>query len=169
MEYDKISNRRNFLKAMKYGAVLVLTLFWFSGCRGYVARQESGHDQRTIRFGLCADVHKDVIHDADARLKTFIDRMNREEVDFIVQLGDFCRPYDYNRGFLDIWNQFEGPRYHVLGNHDTDGGFTRKQTLEFWGSKDKYYSFDLDGYHFVVLDGNDKKKQGAASGYPTAP
>ncbi len=53
-----------------------------------------------------------------------------------------------------------------MGNHDTDGGFTREQTLEFWGAKDKYYSFDLGGYHFVVLDGNDKKKQGAVSGYP---
>jgi len=92
--------------------------------------------------------------------------MNREKVDFIMQLGDFCRPYDYNRGFLDIWNQFQGPRFHVLGNHDTDGGFTREQTLEFWGTKDKYYSFDLGGYHFIVLDGNDKKKQGAAGGYP---
>jgi len=111
-------------------------------------------------------VHKDVIHDADIRLKIFIDRMNREKVDFIMQLGDFCRPYDYNQGFLDIWNQFQGPRFHVLGNHDTDGGFTREQTQEFWGAKDKYYSFDLGGYHFVVLDGNDKKKQGAASGYP---
>jgi predicted phosphodiesterase len=91
--------------------------------------------------------------------------MNREKVDFIMQLGDFCRPYDYNQDFLDIWNQFQGPRFHVLGNHDTDGGFTREQTLEFWGAKDKYYSFDLSGYHFVVLDGNDKK-QGAACGYP---
>jgi predicted phosphodiesterase len=163
---NNIYNRRHVLKAFEYGSILVLTLFWLSGCRGNMAGQEGGHKQHIIRFGLCADVHKDVIHDADARLKTFIDRMNREKVDFIMQLGDFCRPYDFNQGFLDIWNQFEGPRYHVLGNHDTDGGFTREQTLEFWGTKDKYYSFDLDGYHFVVLDGNDKKEQGAASGYP---
>lgn len=163
---NSISNRRHILKAFGYGSILVLTLFWLSGCRGNASDQEGGHNLRTIRFGLCADVHKDVIHDADARLKTFIDRMNREKVDFIMQLGDFCRPYDYNQGFLDIWNQFKGPRYHVLGNHDTDGGFTREQTLEFWGTKDKYYSFDLGGCHFVVLDGNDKKKQGPASGYP---
>jgi predicted phosphodiesterase len=119
---------------------------------------------RTIRFGVCADVHKDVMPDADARLRTFVDRMNREPVDFIVQLGDFCRPIDMNRDFLGIWNRFKGPRYHVLGNHDTDGGFTRDQTLRFWGMPSKYYSFDIGAYHFVVLDGNDKK-EGAASGY----
>ena len=159
-------NLRHVLRTFEYGSILFLTLLWLSGCYGNMDNQEGEHKLRTIRFGLCADVHKDVIHDADTRLKTFIDRMNREKVDFIMQLGDFCRPYDYNQGFLDIWNQFEGPRYHVLGNHDTDGGFTREQTLEFWGAKEKYYSFDLDGYHFVVLDGNDKKEHGPASGYP---
>ncbi len=161
---NSISNRRHGLRAFGYGSILALTLLWLSGWRGNVTSQKSGLNQHTIRFGLCADVHKDVVHDADIRLKTFIDRINREKVDFITQLGDFCRPYDYNQGFLDIWNQFEGPRYHVLGNHDTDGGFTREQTLKFWGTKDKYYSCGLDGYHFVVLDGNDKKEQGAASG-----
>lgn len=163
---NNIFNRRRILKAFKYWSILVLVLFWLSGCHGNMANQEDAHKQRIIRFGLCADVHKDVIHDADTRLKTFIERMNLEKVDFIMQLGDFCRPYEFNQGFLDIWNQFEGSRYHVLGNHDTDGGFTREQTLEFWGAKDKYYSFDLNGCHFVVLDGNDKKEQGAASGYP---
>ena len=163
---SSLYNLRHVLKAFEYGSILFLTLFLLSGCHDNMARQEGKHKPRTIRFGLCADVHKDIIHDADTRLKIFIDRMNREKVDFIMQLGDFCRPYDYNQDFLDIWNQFEGPRYHVLGNHDTDGGFTREQTLEFWWAKEKYYSFDLDGYHFIVLDGNDKKEQGPASGYP---
>ena len=43
----------------------------------------------------------------------------------------------------------------MLGNHDTDGGFTRQQAMDFWGMKSRYYSFDKSGYHFVVLDGND--------------
>ena len=38
-----------------------------------------------VRFGVCADVHKDIMHDADARLRAFVDRMNRERVDFVVQ------------------------------------------------------------------------------------
>ena len=156
---NRIYCRRDFLKASGYITAVGL----LGGCQTQLSDQASS-DSSTIRFGLCADVHKDIMHDSDARLQTFIDRMNEENVDFIMQLGDFCRPYDYNLGFLNIFNQFNGPRYHVLGNHDMDGGFTREQTLKYWSVQDKYYSFDNSGYHFVVLDGNDKKV-GAAPGY----
>jgi len=105
-----------------------------------------------------------VIHDADDRLGVFVERMNNVGVDFILQLGDFCRPYERNRPFLDIWNRFAGPRHHVLGNHDMDGGFTHEQTMAYWQMPVKYHSFDAQGYHFVVLDGNDKK-QDPAPGY----
>ncbi len=44
----------------------------------------------------------------------------------------------------------------VVGNHDMDGGFNRKKVVKFWNAIDQYYSFDNKGYHFVVLDGNDK-------------
>lgn len=115
-----------------------------------------------LRFGVIADVHKDVMHDADERLRVFVDEMSREKVDFIIQLGDFCVPIDANLAFLDIWNSFDGPRHHVLGNHDTDGSsdhperFTREETVEYWGMKDRFYSFDARGVHVVVLDGNDQ-------------
>jgi 3',5'-cyclic AMP phosphodiesterase CpdA len=113
-------------------------------------------DQATVRFGICADVHKDIMHDADRRLGVFVARTKREKGDFIVQLGDFCRPIAANDGFLRIWQTFNGPRYHVLGNHDMDGGFTREQTVACWGMPARYYSFDAGGYHFIALDGNDK-------------
>lgn len=114
-------------------------------------RQESS----TLRFGICTDVHKDIMHDADARLKAFIDDASKKELDFIIQLGDFCRPYDYNLDFMSIWNNYPGEKYHVIGNHDTDGGFTRAQVVEYWNAIGTYYSFDCKGFHFVVLDGND--------------
>lgn len=127
-----------------------------------------------VRFGVIADIHKDVMHDADKRLKTFVDTMNKQDVDFIVQLGDFCIPATYNSEFMKIWNTFNGPRHHVLGNHDMDGngverpdvayGWKRDETVEFWGMKSRFYSFDHGGVHFVVLDGNDKKPE-KQSGY----
>jgi calcineurin-like phosphoesterase family protein len=119
----------------------------------------------TLRFGLMADVHKDIMHDADARLHTFIEHMQAESVDFIVQLGDLCQPTEQNRPFLKVWESFKGPRYHVLGNHDTDGGFTREQVLKYWSMPARFYSFDEGDYHFVVLDGNDER-EGRAPGYP---
>ena len=100
-----------------------------------------------VRFGLIADVHKDVMHDADSRLKTFVKAMTEQDVDFILQLGDFCIPASYNLPFMTIWNSFPGPRYHVLGNHDMDGngverpdvayGWKREETVEYWGMESR--------------------------------
>ncbi|HUX97156.1 MAG TPA: metallophosphoesterase [Bacteroidales bacterium] len=124
-------------------------------------------ENTVVRFGICTDVHKDIMHDADERLAAFINKATASDLDFIIQLGDFCRPYDYNLAFLKIWNSFPGEKYHVLGNHETDGGFTREESIKFLGSPAKYYSFDKNGFHFIILDGNDvNPSPDKASGYP---
>ena len=122
-------------------------------------------DARKLRIGLIADVHKDLVPDADERLKAFVDAMKAEKVDAVMQLGDFCQPKPKNLGFIEIFNEFAGPKYHVLGNHDMDGGFKREQTAAYFGMTDRYYSFDLGGCHFVVLDANDRP-EGWTNGYP---
>jgi calcineurin-like phosphoesterase family protein len=108
-----------------------------------------------IKIGVIADLHHDIICDSVDRLSAFIDAMNVEDPDFIIQLGDLCIPKKENLPLMDVWNKFKGPKYHVIGNHDTDGGYTREQVVEFWNAKGKYYSFDANGFHFVVLDGNE--------------
>ncbi|WP_051620377.1 metallophosphoesterase family protein [Paenibacillus sp. UNC451MF] len=107
--------------------------------------------QTIVRFGVMADVHQDFMYRAEDRLSQFIDRMNEEKVDFIIQLGDFCFPYPENKPFVAKWEQFNGAKYHVLGNHDMDR--CDKQTImDFLGMKRNYYSFDSGNYHFIVLD-----------------
>ena len=138
--------------------VLLVVVFGFSFCSTQIAEQE-------VRFGICTDVHKDIMHDADKRLFSFVSEMNQKQVDFTIQLGDFCRPYTYNDTFLNIWNSFEGPNYHVLGNHDMDGGFSREETVKYLEMPAKYYSFDIQGFHFIVLDGNDQQDS-IQTGYP---
>lgn len=108
-----------------------------------------------VRFGVISDVHQDIMHDGEERLSRFIEEMNTVQPDFIIQLGDFCRPYSYNKAFLDIYNDFQGPQYHVIGNHEMDGGFSRDSVLSFWSVQKSYYSFDSGDFHFIVLDGND--------------
>ncbi len=151
-----LSNRRRFLKfSGNLGGAMLLSDWpvWAQGHR------------EVLRFGIIADVHKDIMHDADERLSVFIDHMKKEQVDFIVQLGDFCVPKDANKGFLNIWESFAGSRYHVIGNHDTDGGFSREQTVEWWNMPSRYYSFEQAGAKFIVLDGNDRPVD-HAGGYP---
>jgi Icc protein len=116
-----------------------------------------------LRFGLVADVHQDIMHDATARIGSFVKAMNIGNVDFICQLGDFCQPREKNRAFMQQWNGFKGPRYHVIGNHEMDRGFPREQVVKFFGMPSRFYAFDQKGLHFIVLDGNDPG--GKSTGY----
>ena len=116
-----------------------------------------------IRFGVISDLHQDIMHDAIERVTAFVDAMTAAKADFIVQLGDFCVPVERNREFLAAWNRFPGPRWHVLGNHDMDGGRKRDDVVAFLGMPSRHYSFDAGGVTFVVLDGNDRG--GKARGY----
>ena len=74
--------------------------------------------------------------------------MNERKVDFVAQLGDFCTPKEENRRFLDTFHSFEGPHYHVRGNHETDGDFDAEQVKSFWGIDATVYSFERAGVRF---------------------
>jgi predicted phosphodiesterase len=139
--------RREFIKNTVLASSAIVLPWQLSG-------KETAKTKK-LRFGLIADIHQDVMHDGEERLKAFIDESNKRKMDFVMQLGDFCCPYDYNKSFMDVWEKFNGPKYHLLGNHDTDGGFKREEAMAFWGMKSRYYSFDSSGYHFIILDGND--------------
>jgi predicted phosphodiesterase len=95
--------------------------------------------------------------------------MNRQQVDFLVELGDFKdqdsppveqKTLSYLRAIESVFRKFDGPTYHVLGNHDADS-LSKAQFLaniENTGIDlgKSYYSFDYNGVHFVVLDANYK-------------
>ena len=115
------------------------------------------------RFGVITDVHQDIMPDGVDRIRAFVAAMTEAKAEFIIQLGDFCQPTDANRVFLAAWNAFPGPRYHVLGNHDMDGGVTREQTAAFYGMPGLHYAFDSGPFVGVVLDGNEPG--GKADGY----
>ena len=50
-----------------------------------------------VKFGIFTDLHLDIMHDGRIRLDTFIEQMKKEDVDFIIQLGDFCYPEDTSK------------------------------------------------------------------------
>ncbi|KGE12690.1 metallophosphoesterase family protein [Sphingobacterium deserti] len=120
---------------------------------------------RKLKFSVISDLHIDLMHDSKRRLQLFIDKMQQEKPDFIIQLGDFCIPAEQNKDAIDLWNSFP-ENYHVIGNHDTDQGFTHQQVVNFWNMPAAYYSFDKMGYHFVILNGNEKIPGTQTSGYP---
>lgn len=106
-----------------------------------------------ITFAISSDIHQDIIHDAPQRLSAFVKEAEKKNVDFMIDLGDFCFPIPENREFADIWKSSSIEKYNVLGNHDMDKG-TKQDFMQFVGMKERYYSFDKSDFHFVVLDPN---------------
>ncbi len=120
-----------------------------------------------LLIGLVADAHKDIMHDADKRLNAFVQKAVEREVDAVIQMGDFCFPTAKNRDFFQLLGEYKGPVYHILGNHDMDTS-TKEATMDYWNMPAKYYSFDLKGYHFVVLDANYLYTEGRYIDYSNA-
>ena len=154
-------------------ALAGLTLTQFS-CSGPVGRTRR---PGTVRFGIVTDCHyadADTVgtryyRDSLDKLGECVEEMNRQRVDFLTELGDFKdqntppikqKTLLYLRAVESVFHKFNGPTYHVLGNHDADS-ISKVQFLaniENTGIDPTrtYYSFDYNGVHFVVLDANYK-------------
>ena len=144
-------SRRKFIEQLGLAtSAIVLPISFYTGCKSNTIMTQPSP---LLSFGVMADVHADLIPDKMERLEKFIDQAVAKDVDLIVQLGDFCFPKKENLDFLKLWNQFEKPKYHLLGNHDMDVS-SKQETMDFWDMPNAYYSFDQKGVHFVVLDPN---------------
>lgn len=158
--------RRDFLRVSSAG----LAGWAVAGSRWADAVPERG-----IRFGLVTDSHFAEREPAGIRyyreslrkMNECVALMNEKKADFLVELGDFkdqgdppaeTRTLEFLEHIEDAFAKFEGPRYHVLGNHDMDS----ISKAQFLGAVQNagiargrsYYSFDRKGVHFVVLDAN---------------
>ena len=137
----------------------------------------SASDADVVRIGIVADIH---VHDTDSpcelggakvmvnyaeRIEAFVEAMNAWPAEVVIDLGDFvngvfvmCEDLgDPERvpGLLDtglaVLSAFEGPIYHVIGNHDVYD-LTKEEYLAGIGAESTFYSFDIGAYHVVVLD-----------------
>ena len=103
------------------------------------------------------------------KLAACVAEMNAQHADFLIELGDFKdqnpRPVEQRTlGYLEtiesVFQRFNGPTYHVLGNHDMDG-LSKAQVLARIrnagiDASRAYYSFGVKGLHLIVLDANYK-------------
>lgn len=128
---------------------MVLALFFFS-C-------EPEREVQRVRFGLISDVHLPTMHDSEVRIRTFIDSMEVAQPDFLIELGDLVTPAPQYQSLYAIWENYEGEKYSVIGNHEMDGGYGLEQVLEHRKLERSYYHFEKNGFQFLVLDGNDKR------------
>jgi len=136
----------------------------------------NGTDRKTkLRFGILTDAHfadrsaagSRHYRESVAKMTECVSLMNEKKVDFLIQLGDLkdqgnpaseASTLKYLETIESTFKQFKGPSYHVLGNHDVDS-ISKEQFLAHVENtgiarESKYYSFDTQGFHFVVLDAN---------------
>ena len=155
-----MTTRREFLEGLGAAGVL-------AGCT------TPGTWNPIVRFGFITDCHyaAHIVRPGDNRrypqalrkLGDFVDAMNREGVDFVVEGGDFKdlgRTPSESLAYLDAMESclagFKGPRYHVLGNHDHDN-LSKEEFLAHISNDGQpaakaWYSFVRGGVKFIVLD-----------------
>ena len=140
-------NRREFIK---FGATASL---------GLGVNSSSGLHVETggcLRFCLFADIHYYpgvYPHDTIDWLERILGRARRENVSFVMHLGDFAHEPKKCIDYVNRYNDCGMPAYHVLGNHDCDGN-TYEETLAAYRLDRGHYHFDFGGWRFVVLDTN---------------
>jgi predicted phosphodiesterase len=128
-----------------------------------------------VKFGLVTDIHyanrqtkgSRYYKHSIAKLTDAITIFNKKNLDLLIELGDLKdegNPPEKHETitFLieieNILNNFDGPIYHVLGNHDMDS-ISKKDFLNHITNYDQYisknyYSFILNEIKFIVLDAN---------------
>ena len=157
-------NRRLFLKQSS-GA------FFFLAC----SNAPFSKTDTKVRFGLVTDLHfaercnngSRYYDQSKNKLIDAINVFNKSNLDFIIELGDFkdqgivpqkLHTIAFLKDIENTLNQFNGPVYHVLGNHDMDSiskDEFLKHTDNFGEAKSRnYYSFVHGGIKFIVLDAN---------------
>lgn len=152
--------RRTFLQD---GSLLLLGT-------GAVASQPSlllaDDTQRRVRIGMVTDLHYADKPPAGSRhyretltkIAEAGEQFQKDKPDFVVELGDLIDAADSveaEKKYLATINKefaaLPGDKHYVLGNHCVTT-LTKEEFLEGVGQKKPHYSFDVGGFHFVVLD-----------------
>lgn len=157
-------NRRVFLKRAACGILTASSI-------PLISCNNSG----SLRFGIVTDIHYSERESYDSRyfkdsiqkLQDAIHTFRQSDLDFLIELGDFkdqdaTPDRDSTLAYLDtieeVFQSFNGPVYHVLGNHDMDSiskeDFLQRTTNYGKANKKSYYSFTVNRIRCIVLDAN---------------
>lgn len=116
-------------------------------------------------FGVIADCQYCAVEGSGVRkyslseekLTKCVMHLNTMDLEYVVHLGDFIdRDFKSFDVVNPIYNQLKAPKYHVLGNHDFSVSDDLKKDVPLkMGLPSKYYDFEVKGWRYVILDGND--------------
>ena len=122
--------------------------------------------KRMLRIGLITDLHYADKPPAGSRhyretlgkLQEAAAQFEKQKPDLLVELGDLidaAESVETEQKYLaTIHKEFAalpGEKHYVLGNHCVQT-LTKQEFLAGVGKQKSHYSFDAQGFHFVVLD-----------------
>ncbi len=122
------------------------------------------------------DVHIRPEENIPQRFKKCLDDVKKHRVDFILNGGDSIHAADYDdikrervteqwAAWDDCMQQLQSyDIFSCIGNHDSwwaapskeDGMYGKDYVVKRLKIPNRYYSFTRKGWHFIVLDGNNK-------------
>lgn len=155
--------RRRFLQQAALGTVAAGMCPFPS-----MAAEDATKSESDLTFGLVTDVHyadadtrgTRYYRDSLAKLTAAVEEFQRHKVAFVVELGDLINAgpskeaeLEYLETICGVFKPIDVPKHFVLGNHCVDT-LTKAEFLKGCGREPEptYYSFDVNGYHFVILD-----------------
>lgn len=132
--------------------------------------------KKILTVAHITDVHMRPEHDAPNRFRKCLEDIKKHKVDFFLNGGDTIYAADYGHIKRErvteqwkIWKTLrkEFSEYEVhscLGNHDmwwavpdkSDSMYGKDYVVEQLETPGRFYSFNKKGWHFIILDSNNK-------------
>jgi 3',5'-cyclic AMP phosphodiesterase CpdA len=172
---DKPLNRRQFLKIAGLGALGSVGLY---SPTQFLTPESAARRRRVLRIAHITDIHYlpyPEIYELAAQALRHAQGLS-DPPDIFINTGDTImdsleQPKDFTewqwQGFMEMLQaECHLPIYHAIGNHDVWGWGLKKRKIKDdplygpnmaiakLGLPNRYYSFDLAGWHFAVLDSN---------------
>lgn len=128
----------------------------------------------SFRFVFMTDIHVQPEQQAEEGFARAITKVNELTPNFVITGGDlimdalgqsFERADSLYNLYSKMLNQFQMPVYNTIGNHEVFGlyensgvptthvEYGKKMFKNTLGEGKTYYSFDYNGWHFIILDG----------------
>ena len=142
----------------------------FDGYEGYY-----GKNAKRVKFSIFADFHYEEnkymssVDDLDKMMR----RAKSEDVDFLLQMGDFSNKFKNSPEIVNAYlnNEYDFSVYGIYGNHELEGKeemsfvtnrLTNRKDEVVWGTSDGkigdghigYYYFDYNGLRIICMDSN---------------
>lgn len=116
---------------------------------------------------MFADFHykKNMYASTVRHLNDILERANREDVDFVIHLGDFCNDYKNSPEVVNTYlnNKYGLSVFGIYGNHELESSDNSmqvvtpllcNQNVNFGGEDVGYWYYDIEGFRLIGLDTN---------------